>query len=301
MTPILKHQSWLTLAGLVMGLIFWIGPIPHSWQWVFFLLVIVSVGLPHGALDFLIAGEGRNKAKLSTFLIFYVSQSLAFLLLWFWPLAAASIFVLLSAYHFGETDLQEFSPHPVLKHLSVVCYGLGTLIALLFANYTELITLIPDIAEQVSQHRPLLWLKENYVGVYLSLMGICAIILLQEKNMDRSKMASLLILSIPQLLIFQLPFLAGFTYYFGIWHSLLSIATIQKNTNATGWSQISKLINTQTVSFAVLALIIMGFLYWGISFFFNYDNQLLIFFIGLSILAIPHMQLMHQLLTRRYL
>jgi Brp/Blh family beta-carotene 15,15'-monooxygenase len=301
MTPILKHQSWLTLAGLVMGLIFWIGPIPHSWQWVFFLLVIVSVGLPHGALDFLIAGEGRNKAKLSTFLIFYVSQSLAFLLLWFWPLAAASIFVLLSAYHFGETDLQEFSPHPVLKHFSVVCYGLGTLIALLFANYTELVTLIPDIAEQVSQHRPLLWLKENYVGVYLLLMGICATILLQEKNMDRSKMASLLILSIPQLLIFQLPFLAGFTYYFGIWHSLLSIATIQKNTNATGWSQISKLINTQTVSFAVLALIIMGFLYWGISFFFNYDNQLLIFFIGLSILAIPHMQLMHQLLTRRYL
>jgi|688.fasta_scaffold482749_2 Brp/Blh family beta-carotene 15,15'-monooxygenase len=301
MTPILKQQSWLTLAGLFMGLIFWISPIPHSWQWVFFLLVIVTVGLPHGALDFLIAGEGKNKAKLSTFLFFYISQSLAFLLLWFWPLAAASIFVLLSAYHFGETDLQEFSPHPWLKHFAILCYGLATLTALLFAHYTELITLIPDINAQVSQYRILEWLKENYLVLYFFLMGVSLVILLQEKNIDRGKIASLMILCIPQLLIFLLPFLAGFTYYFGIWHSLLSIATIQKNTNATGWSQISKLINTQTVSFALLALLIMGLLYWLISSFFNYDNQLLIFFIGLSILAIPHMQLMHQLLTRRYL
>ncbi|MBM3915039.1 MAG: hypothetical protein FJ348_03250 [Sphingomonadales bacterium] len=301
MTPILKQQSWLTLAGLVMGLIFWFSPIPHSWQWIFFLLVIVTVGLPHGALDFLVAGEGKNKAKLSTFLFFYVSQSLAFLLLWFWPLAAASIFVVLSAYHFGETDLQEFNPHPFLKHFSIVCYGLATLTALLFANYSELITLIPDINKQVSQYGALQWLKENYLIAYFLLMGISLLILLQEKSIDRSQLASLLILSIPQLLIFLLPFLAGFTYYFGIWHSLLSIATIQKNTNATGWSQIGKLINAQTVSFALLALVIMGLLYWLISSFFNYDNQLLIFFIGLSILAIPHMQLMHQLLTRRYL
>lgn len=301
MTPILKQQSWLTLAGLVMGLIFWFSPIPHSWQWIFFLLVIITVGLPHGALDFLVAGEGKNKAKLSTFLFFYVSQSLAFLLLWFWPLAAASIFVVLSAYHFGETDLQEFNPHPFLKHFSIVCYGLATLTALLFANYSELITLIPDINKQVSQYGALQWLKENYLIAYFLLMGISLLILLQEKSIDRSQLASLLILSIPQLLIFLLPFLAGFTYYFGIWHSLLSIATIQKNTNATGWSQIGKLINAQTVSFALLALVIMGLLYWLISSFFNYDNQLLIFFIGLSILAIPHMQLMHQLLTRRYL
>jgi Brp/Blh family beta-carotene 15,15'-monooxygenase len=234
-------------------------------------------------------------------LFFYISQSLAFLLLWFWPLAAASIFVLLSAYHFGETDLQEFSPHPWLKHFAILCYGLATLTALLFAHYTELITLIPDINAQVSQYRILEWLKENYLVLYFFLMGVSLVILLQEKNIDRGKIASLMILCIPQLLIFLLPFLAGFTYYFGIWHSLLSIATIQKNTNATGWSQISKLINTQTVSFALLALLIMGLLYWLISSFFNYDNQLLIFFIGLSILAIPHMQLMHQLLTRRYL
>ncbi|MFM8806525.1 MAG: Brp/Blh family beta-carotene 15,15'-dioxygenase [Sphingomonadales bacterium] len=301
MTPILKQQSWLTLAGLVMGLIFWISPVPHSWQWVFFLLVIITVGLPHGALDFLVAGEGRNKAKLSTFLFFYISQSLAFLLLWFWPLAAASVFVLLSAYHFGETDLQEFSPHPWLKHLSILCYGLATLIALLFAHYTELIALIPDINNQVARYEALVWLKENYLIVYFTLIGASALFLLQQKNIDRGQLASLLILSIPQVLIFVLPFLAGFTYYFGIWHSLLSIATIQKNTNTTGWSQISKLINAQTVSFALLALLIMGVLYWTISSFFNYDNQLLIFFIGLSILAIPHMQLMHQLLTRRYL
>jgi N-acetylneuraminic acid mutarotase len=61
-----------------------------------------------------------------TFLFFYVSQSLAFLLLWFWPLAAASIFVVLSAYHFGETDLQEFNPHPFLKHFSIpLGYGVS--------------------------------------------------------------------------------------------------------------------------------------------------------------------------------
>jgi Brp/Blh family beta-carotene 15,15'-monooxygenase len=300
MTPILKQQSWLTLAGLVMGLIFWISPVPHSWQWGFFLLVIITVGLPHGALDFLVAGEGKSKAKLSTFLFFYISQSLAFLLLWFWPIAAASLFVLLSAYHFGETDLQEFSPHPWLKHSSIVCYGLATLTALLFAHYSELIALIPDIDGQVSRYGALTWLKENYLTIYLLLMATSIVFLLQQKNIDRSQLATLLLLGIPQILIFTLPFLAGFTYYFGIWHSILSIATIQKNTNTAGWSQISKLINKQTVSFALLALVVMGLLYWIISSFFNYDNQLLIFFIGLSILAIPHMQLMHQLLTRRY-
>ena len=300
MTIILKQQSWLTLTGLIMGLVFWISPIPQSWQWTFFLLVIIGVGLPHGALDFLVAGEGKENARLGRFLFFYLSQSVAFLLLWFWPLAAVSVFVLLSAYHFGETDLQAFSHVPLLKHLSVICYGLATLLALLFSHYAELIVLIPEIAEPVNKFTILQWLQAYYLYFYAGLMGTTLLILLSEKNMDRIKLASLLLLSIPQVLIFCMPFLAGFTYYFGIWHSLLSIVTIQKNTNTNGWANIRKLINPQTILFAFLALAIMGFLYFGIRFFFNYDNQLLIFFIGLSILAIPHMQLMHQLLTRRY-
>ncbi|MBM3922853.1 MAG: hypothetical protein FJ340_06580 [Sphingomonadales bacterium] len=300
MLPILKQQSWLTLTGLIMGLIFWLSPIPQSWQWIFFLLVIISVGLPHGALDFLVAGKGRNNAKLGRFLLFYLSQSVAFLLLWFWPLAAVSVFIVLSAYHFGETDLQLFNPAPLRKHIAIICYGMATLLALLFSHFTELTALIPEIAQFVQQFKILQWLQEYYLPIYAGLMGGALLLLASEKNIDRIKLASLLLLCIPQLLIFYMPFLAGFTYYFGIWHSLLSIVTIQNNTNTTGWANIRKLINPQTILFALLALALMGLLYWGISSFFNYDNQLLIFFIGLSILAIPHMQLMHELLSRRF-
>jgi hypothetical protein len=54
----------------------------------------------------------------------------------------------------------------------------------------------------------------------------------------------------------------------------------------------------QTALFAGLAFIIMIGLYYLIDHYFDYSNGLFIFFIGLSILAIPHMQIMHGFFSR---
>ncbi len=73
-------------------------------------LVLVGVmalcGMPHGALDVLLAkrlGFGRSPAALIRFLAFYIAAVGAMLLLWFAaPAAALGLFLLLSAYHFAE-------------------------------------------------------------------------------------------------------------------------------------------------------------------------------------------------------
>ena len=88
----------------------WIHAIPEDIQWFFFGSVLLLFGIPHGALDHLINQKiqesGKTKFSHWRFHLKYMATIAAYILLWnFFPMTSFVLFLLISAFHFGETDL----------------------------------------------------------------------------------------------------------------------------------------------------------------------------------------------------
>jgi Brp/Blh family beta-carotene 15,15'-monooxygenase len=293
-----RSQLYLLAFGWALFLITGQTQLPQSWQWGFFILTIVGIGIPHGALDFIVARHNaRHRSgtayKMHRFLVFYLGQSLLFLLLWFWPPVALTLFLLFSAVHFGETDLQEFRLHSVGKTVAVFLYGASTFVLLLLGHHEELAGYIPEIGSFIRQYDLLQWCIDHFNLIYRSTLFSSLLILFIFSPRDEMLFFRIMVLVLVQYLVANLPFLVGFAFYFGLWHSILSIQAIRQEASVASLTRIRKYINGQTALFAGLAFGILIGLYFLIDHYFHYNNGLFIFFIGLSILAVPHMQVMH--------
>lgn len=303
MTIPFRTQLYLLAFGWALALLCGQTELPLPWQWGFFILTIVGLGIPHGALDFIVARhnaeqEPNTSYTLSRFLLFYVGQSIIFLMLWIWPPIALTLFLIFSALHFGETDLQEFRLRPMIKTISVFLYGASTFVLLLLGHHQELIGYIPEIGGFIQQYGFLSLAIEHFDAIYRTTLFSSLLLLLLFSTKNEDLFFRVMVLVLVQYLVANLPFLIGFAFYFGLWHSLLSIQAIRQEAQFSTLAYMRKYITPQTGLFAALAFVIMIGLYFLIDRYFDYSNGLFIFFIGLSILAIPHMQVMHGFFRR---
>lgn len=79
-------------------------------QWMPWLLSLFIFGLAHGGIDHqvptILRGISMKGRNFVSFVAWYLSMMIAVLLLWHWsPDAGLILFLLMSAYHFGEGDL----------------------------------------------------------------------------------------------------------------------------------------------------------------------------------------------------
>jgi Brp/Blh family beta-carotene 15,15'-monooxygenase len=298
-----RTQLYLLAFGWAIALLCGQTELPLPWQWGFFILTIVGLGIPHGALDFIVARHNAERQQngsytINRFLFFYIGQSILFLLLWIWPPVALTLFLFFSALHFGETDLQEFQLKPAIKIIPIFLYGASTFILLLLGHHQELIGYIPEIGEFIKEYHFLSITIDNFNTIYRITLFSSILLLLTFSPKDENLFFRIMVLVLVQYLVANLPFLIGFAFYFGLWHSLLSIQAIRQEAQLSSFSYMKKYITPQTLLFAGLAFGILVGLYFLIDRYFDYSNGLFIFFIGLSILAIPHMQVMHKFFSR---
>lgn len=303
MTLPFRTQLYLLAFGWSLALLCGQTNVPLAWQWGFFILTIVGLGIPHGALDFIVARHNAEQNRpgsytLNRFLFFYVGQSILFLMLWIWPPVALTLFLVFSALHFGETDLQEFKLRASVKTVAIFGYGASTFVLLLLGHHEELVGYIPEIGHFIQRYGILSLSIEHFDTIYRSTLFSSLLLLLIFSPKDENLFFRIMVLVLVQYLVANLPFLIGFAFYFGLWHSLLSIQAIRQEAQFSTLSYMRRYITPQTALFAGLAFVIMIGLYFIIDRYFDYSNGLFIFFIGLSILAIPHMQVMHGFFSR---
>jgi hypothetical protein len=99
------------------------------------------------------------------------------------------------------------------------------------------------------------------------------------------------------IILFKLPMLLGFTFYFVVWHSVLSLKNIirylQKGSNLS-----FVVIAKQIGLYSFLATI--GFSLFGMTgfMFANKDTLVVYVFLGLAVLTAPHMQIIHDMYHR---
>jgi len=295
----------LLVAGCIL-LLFqqYILPIDTGVQFIIFLCGILVLGVPHGAADLLVATKnaGNSEKKFSSvrFLVVYISRLFLFAVtLWFFPVAGNLLFILFAAYHFGETDLYQFKTNTFIGKLFVISYGLLILCVILLHHFEEVKPLFQMFKSGEENAALINWLDLHRYNI-ISVSGILFftttfVYFLRNNNTDSKDKGEFLIrFAVILLILFNLPMLLGFTFYFVVWHSVLSLNNIiiylRKNSFYT-----KNNITRQIVLYSILAIGGIG-LFGLTGFMFVSSNAIVGYlFLGLAVLTAPHMQIMHDM------
>lgn len=297
-------RSLLLVSGVLILAGHWLfQPISANGQFIIFLTGILFLGIPHGAADLLVANKtaetGKQKFNAIRFFTFYISRLIIFgALIYFLPAAGILLFLLFAAYHFGETDLHFFNTNSVIGKMLVSSYGLVILSVILLNNMDELQQLIHLSGFTIDRFPVLNWVAQHhYLVLSLSLLFFfCSIFLYFILTKDSGTITEHFLVQFAVLvfLLFNLPLLTGFTFYFIVWHSVLSLQNIISYLKA-GDNYSQGTVVKQVILYSVLAFI--GILIVGSLGFMFISNQAIIIyiFLGLAVLTAPHMQIMHDM------
>ena len=292
----------LTIGIALLLLQHFVYPFSPQLQFILFIAGIVLLGIPHGAADMLVATENEPDKKYFSakkFHLNYVARLAVFaLLFWLFPVATNLLFIGIAAFHFGETDLIQFNSTKTSGKFFVISYGILILFVIILPHFE---TLKPLCALFTSGKKNEVFIAFIYENRYIILMVSAAIFLaisiwytltnairFNELSKFFAEYATLLFV------LYHLPMILGFTFYFVLWHSVFSLKNIFRYLSKDGL--ISSVAIAKQISFYSL-LSFVGFIIFGSTGFLFLDNNELIayVFLFLAVLTAPHMQVMHNM------
>ena len=293
------------ILAFVLFLIHYFFPLHSTLQLIFFGLGVILFGIPHGSLDHFIYHKERNEAmnmrSISKFLLFYLGFAVLYASLWLISVELSILlFIVISAYHFGEMDLKALAIKTSLSsRILFSFYGLLFLVNYLlfqFPNVESILLGFPDFEQSQIERLRLLYgyQEEVMIASLLIFIPILSIYLFQSKLLGLVQLETVLQLVVLMLIVFNLPILLGFGFYFNIWHAGLSMIEIKK---FLGWQDKSywfiyrKSWLTNGLSFLMIGLLFVVFK--G-----NLERLLAIFFMSIAILTAPHMKVISVLFSK---
>lgn len=300
-----RTPTCLTIvAGLsVAAYQYWVGPLSSTAQLFFCFGLLAFVGIPHGALDHLIEQEHSLRQaqpfSLTRFIAKYVFMIAAYGLGWMvFPVLSFILFLLISALHFGETDLEQ-APDTGYWSLTRLLAG-GFVLAFILINHADEVT--PIIARIVENDTLTMQVWNGAIRHggsllrgWVTLLGVLAMLAYGHQPIPVNGWR-LVRLAMVVSLTYTLPLLPAFMLYFGGWHSLSSFGTIvsylqqSPHPGQSIWK-----IWRQSIPFTLLAF---GFLIACTNVWNSYIptiDPIPYLFILLSTITLPHIKVMHQL------
>lgn len=285
-----KFSSFATIATIFS--LWLIGYLSDANEDILGFALILSVGILHGANDLKLLKQTLSTDRFSflhlliRYVIIVLLVGLSFFLV---PSMALLIFIVLSAYHFGEQHWH----HKVL-HVSKVSYLYFTLygfmiFGLLFylnpISTTEVIYSITDVTIP-SQFFKIFFL------VSLLLFSILTSLNYSKKYMKINLFEELFLLLVFYIIFKTASLVLAFAVYFIFWHSLPSLI-----------DQI-KLLHGSVTKNSIMRYLKASLLYWLLAiiglvfsiYFFNANDDyfLPIFFSFLAAITLPHVLVMHK-------
>ncbi|MFM7727322.1 MAG: beta-carotene 15,15'-dioxygenase, Brp/Blh family, partial [Flavobacteriales bacterium] len=238
---------------------------------VVFLIGLVTVGIPHGALDHLLETKQLDTGKLPGFILKYLTIGLIMAILWsIAPTLSLLFFLLYSSWHFGQADGKQWgmsAPLSLLWGASVLAFILGT-------HVQETHSILETIGA-FTVHLTIPW------WAFLPWVLIFAF----KRNSAGVLTAIWLIMSS------QIPLMFAFGLYFIGQHSLTGWKHIQRHLGMT-----HQQLWLHALPFHAGAWLILGLFIWvqGTmkleSPYFGWGN----FFIFLACISLPHAIAMQQ-------
>ena len=251
-----------------------------DWQFLsysFLVLGLVLVGIPHGAMDhILLQGKGVKPTFSFGFILSYLLKgALMFFIWWLSPDAGLWLFILYSAWHFGQADFEEWG---ILSKFGAFIWGFWLLTFILTSHLNETNVVISQIGANTIPALPGLLLQ----SLWMEITGVSVMVLLFILRKSR------MLLSVLMLIIsVKLPLLLAFGLFFVFQHSVHGWMHIQSRFQESHF----KLAQwAAPFSFGAIA-IFFAFFFQGEQF---WSEQIGVFFIFLSCLSFPHVWEMHR-------
>lgn len=276
------------LKSKVIGLIFALSIIffglDSSYSILLFLIVMLSIGIPHGSVDHIIAFINPDARRFNSKLVFYIiylSLIIINIVLWIIsPFLGLLIFLLISCYHFGETQVLGYNSTDN-KLLNFVI-GANILLSLFLNNIIELQGILYILPEFSGLD------LSNFDGAFFLLLSV-VVLMLSIVNFDiRRKVPLYAEITILYMVFYHTDLLTSFALYFGFCHSLPMLMLEFKEFKSDNFIK----FYLKTLPFTILSLVFGFLLYHFNNDLLTSDNLILFVFIIISSLTLPHVFIM---------
>ncbi|MBT4915744.1 MAG: beta-carotene 15,15'-dioxygenase, Brp/Blh family [Formosa sp.] len=294
MNNIFKFSIVTSFLGL------WIAThIPEKFELILGFILIFSFGMIHGSNDLLIINKILEKSKyyskFNILVAYLMIVSLAILIFYMAPILALSMFVIFSAYHFGEQHWEKsfIKSNNSLKSIFYFCYGM--LILQLLFTFNDIG--VKFIVKEITGYQIANLNSFPIIIILGSLVLIMTAIELHFKRISSeialTELFSLLILTI----IFNSSSLIwGFTIYFILWHSVPSLAEQIKFVYGEFKLKTTLKYCKSAAPYWIVSLIGMVILY----FMFNNEKHFYsLFFAFIAAVTFPHAFVMVKMFSKK--
>lgn len=292
----LKPTSIFVFLNVVLWLLqVAIGEMPLWMQVSLAGFLIALVGIPHGAIDHVLFVK-NTKASPLFFYGFYLALIILIVVIWLlFPQVGLVLFLILSAYHFGQSQLSSYGTVPsLMKALLYILWGSSILSALVVYNQSEIFQ-ICGANQDLLQLLVVFQLPIFKLVLLFATLSFLLLFIPFAGRIGRKHVAfELLILGLIHLSFFTQSILIGFSIYFATLHSM---EVLQEEFDFLK----TKIINFNFVQFIWLLMPYTLLSLFGIAlllmlsyFTFLPMSGTLIVFISISALTLPHSVVMEQ-------
>ena len=191
-------------------------------QLIYSSILILLLGIPHGAIDHVLFFKKRKMSQLKFYSI-YLGLSFLFVILWhILPVTSLILFLLISAFHFGESQFADIFFKKSLRFIFYFFWGLCLLSTLMYYNVNELYDITSYFDDTIVLDK--IYNREKigvffYITNVVTILSIIALTYFKKINNDRL-FSELFLLFLIHATFYLFPFIIGFTLYFVALHSI---------------------------------------------------------------------------------
>ena len=191
-------------------------------QLIYSSILILLLGIPHGAIDHVLFFKKRKMSQLK-FYSLYLGLSFLFVILWhIFPVTSLILFLLISAFHFGESQFADIFFKKSLRFIFYFFWGLCLLSTLMYYNVNELYDITSYFDDTIILDK--IYNKDKigvffYITNVVTIISIIALTYYKKINNDRL-FSELFLLFLIHATFYLFPFIIGFTLYFVALHSI---------------------------------------------------------------------------------
>ncbi|MTI21322.1 hypothetical protein E1176_09855, partial [Fulvivirga sp. RKSG066] len=192
-----------------------------------FLGMLVVVGIPHGAIDHLIHFKNAKGSTRKKWYFYIQYLGLAGLVAVSWlylPILSFLLFMLISAYHFGQSQLFYLQLGALLKHTLFLVWGIFLLSIIVVFNYNECYQIFSSLSSLLVGD----WMTIDIWQISMLLSGgalftIFNYLVLNGQMSFKRFLLEFSLFGAFVVLSIYADAILSFTIYFGLWHSLRSL------------------------------------------------------------------------------
>ena len=259
---------------------------------IFCLILILILGISHGALDNL---KGKKLLylfgyrSLFSFYFVYILISILIVFLWvFFPNTILLLFLVVAAYHFGKEDtVFSFKENFLISEFLYFLKGSAVIFAPLLFQREKTNEIFEILNFNVFESQ---LFTNQFLIIFLCLSFLSSLIISNKKKADFKALMIMDFFSLIILNLFLTPVLA-FTIYFCFLHSIRHSITLIFELDKSFRSGLKKFINK-----AIPLTFVTGVMFLVAVYFLNSSYKLdeaiyKVIFIGLASLTFPHILL----------